>query len=192
MALSILTNVASLNAQRNLSGTQEALDGSISRMSSGLRINKAGDDAAGLGISESLKASVRSLSQAQRNANDGISMSQVAEGSMNEMQGIVSRMRELSVQAANSTLGKTERGYIHTEFQQLSQEVDRISKVTNFNGQALLDREDHEHLAVDGHRRAEGDRRVRLGDLDAVEGAREGRRLPEPDERHDQQPRHVA
>jgi flagellin len=139
MAHSILTNVASLNAQRNLNGTQEALAGSISRLSSGLRINKAGDDAAGLGISESLKASVRSLSQAQRNANDGISMSQVAEGSMNEMQGIVSRMRELSVQASNATLGKTERGYIHTEFQQLSQEVDRISKVTNFNGQALLD-----------------------------------------------------
>jgi flagellin len=104
-----------------------------------MRINKAGDDAAGLGISESIKASVRSLAQAQRNANDGISMSQVAEGSMNEMQGIVSRMRELSVQASNATLGKTERGYIHTEFQQLSQEVDRISKVTNFNGQALLD-----------------------------------------------------
>ncbi len=139
MALSILTNVASLNAQRNLNSTQEALGNSISRLSSGLRINKAGDDAAGLGISESLKASVRSLGQAQRNANDGISMSQVAEGSMNEMQGIVSRMRELSVQAANNTLGSTERGYIHTEFQQLSQEIDRISKVTNFNGQTLLD-----------------------------------------------------
>ncbi len=138
MGLSILTNVASLNAQRNLQGTQDALTNSISRLSSGLRINKAGDDAAGLGISESLKASVRSLSQAQRNANDGISMSQVAEGAMNEMQGIVSRMRELSVQAANSTLGATERGYIHTEFGQLSQEIDRISKVTNFNGQALL------------------------------------------------------
>lgn len=139
MALSILTNVASLNAQRNLNSTQEALSNSISRLSSGLRINKAGDDAAGLGISESLKASVRSLGQAQRNANDGISMSQVAEGAMNEMQGIVSRMRELSVQAANSTLGSTERGYIHTEFGQLSQEIDRISKVTNFNGQTLLD-----------------------------------------------------
>jgi flagellin len=139
MALSILTNVSSLNAQRNLAGTQEALGNSISRLSSGLRINKAGDDAAGLGISESLKASVRSIGQAQRNANDGISMSQVAEGAMNEMQGIVSRMRELSVQASNSTLGSTERGYIHTEFTQLSQEIDRISKVTNFNGQTLLD-----------------------------------------------------
>jgi len=138
MALSILTNVSSLNAQRNLAGTQDALASSISKLSSGLRINKAGDDAAGLGISESLKAQIRSISQAQRNANDGISMSQVAEGSMNEMQGIVSRMRELSVQASNSTLGGTERGYIDTEFKELSKEVDRISNVTNFNGQNLL------------------------------------------------------
>jgi flagellin len=113
--------------------------GSIGRLSSGLRINKAGDDAAGLGISESLKASIRSLGQAQRNANDGVSMSQVAEGSMNEMQGIVSRMRELSVQSANQTLGGTERGYIQTEFSQLRNEVNRISAVTEFNGQKLID-----------------------------------------------------
>jgi flagellin len=139
MGISVLTNVASLNAQRNLSSTREALAGSIGRLSTGLRINSAADDAAGLGISESLKASIRSISQAQRNANDGISMSQVAEGAMNEMQGIVSRMRELSVQAANSTLGATERGYIHTEFQQLTQEVNRISSVTNFNNTKLLD-----------------------------------------------------
>ncbi len=139
MGLSIVTNVASLNAQRNLTGTQDALASSISKLSSGMRINKAGDDAAGLGISESLKSQIRSISQAQRNANDGISMSQVAEGAMNEMQGIVSRMRELSVQASNSTLGADERGYIHTEFKQLSAEVDRISKVTKFNGQDLLD-----------------------------------------------------
>src|SRR5690242_14047161 len=139
MAFSVLTNVASLNAQRNLSSTQRALGESIGKLSSGMRINKAGDDAAGLGISENLKANIRSLSQAQRNANDGISMSQVAEGSMNEMQGIVSRMRELAVQSANSTLGGNERGYIQTEFTQLSAEIDRISKVTEFNGQKLLD-----------------------------------------------------
>jgi flagellin len=139
MAFSVLTNVASLNAQRNLASTQNALSASIGRLSSGLRINSASDDAAGLGISESLKASIRSLGQAQRNTNDAISMSQVAEGAMNEMQGIVSRMRELSVQAANSTLGTNERGYIHTEFQQLSSEIDRISSVTNFNNQKLLD-----------------------------------------------------
>jgi flagellin len=139
MAISVLTNVASLNAQRNLATTQASLASSIGRLSSGLRINSASDDAAGLGISENLKANIRSLSQAQRNANDGISMSQVAEGAMNEMQGIVGRMRELAVQASNSTLGATERGYIHTEFGQLKDEINRISSVTNFNNQKLLD-----------------------------------------------------
>ncbi len=139
MALSVLTNVASLNAQRNLSSTQADLAKSIGRLSSGMRINTASDDAAGLGISENLKANIRSNSQAQRNANDGISMSQVAEGAMNEMQGIVSRMRELSVQSANSSLGDTERGYIQTEFSQLRDEVNRISNVTNFNNKKLLD-----------------------------------------------------
>ena len=139
MSISVLTNVASLNAQRNLATTQANLASSIGKLSSGMRINTAADDAAGLGISENLQANIRSLAQAQRNANDGISMSQVAEGSMNEMQGIVSRMRELSVQSANSTLGSNERGYIQTEYTQLSQEINRISSVTDFNGQKLLD-----------------------------------------------------
>jgi flagellin len=139
MSISVLTNVASLNAQRNLTGTQAALAGSIGRLSSGMRINTASDDAAGLGISENLKADVRGMAQAQRNANDGISMSQVAEGSMNDMQGIVSRMRELAVQSANGTLGGTERGYVHTEYQQLQGEINRIGQVTEFNGQKLLD-----------------------------------------------------
>ena len=139
MAISILTNVASLNAQGNLAKTQSALAASIGRLSSGQRINSASDDAAGLGISEALKASLRGLAQAQRNANDGVSMSQVAEGGMNEQQGIVSRMRELAVQAANATLGGTERGYIQTEFTQLQGEVNRIGAVNEFNGQKLLD-----------------------------------------------------
>jgi flagellin len=139
MTISVLTNVSSINAQRNLTGTQAALASSVGRLSSGMRINSASDDAAGLGISENLKANIRSMAQAQRNANDGISMSQVAEGSMNDMQGIVSRMRELSVQSANSTLGDTERGYLQTEFSQLSSEINRISAVTDFNGQKLLD-----------------------------------------------------
>lgn len=139
MALSILTNVASMNAQRNLAATQDALAASVAKLSSGMRINNASDDAAGLGISQSLKATIRSLAQAQRNANDGISLSQVAEGGMNQMQGIVSRMRELAVQSANSTLGGTERGYIQTEFTQLSSEINRIGSVTDFNGQKLLD-----------------------------------------------------
>lgn len=139
MGLSILTNTTSINAQKNLMKTQDSLSNSISKLSSGMRINKAGDDAAGLGISESLKAQTRSISQASRNANDAISMSQVAEGAMNEMQGIVSRMRELSVQSSNDTLGDDERGYIQTEFAELSKEVNRISAVTSFNGKNLLD-----------------------------------------------------
>jgi flagellin len=139
MTISILTNVTSLDAQRNLNKTQSALATSIGRLSSGMRINSAADDAAGLGISSNLSANIRSMAQAQRNANDGISMSQVAEGSMNDMQGIVSRMRELSVQSSNATLGATERGYIQTEFKQLSSEMNRISSVTDFNGQKLLD-----------------------------------------------------
>jgi flagellin len=139
MSISVLTNVASLNAQRNLAATQTALAASVGRLSSGMRINTAADDAAGLGISQNLQANIRSLAQAQRNANDGISMTQVAEGSMNDMQGIVTRMRELAVQSANGTLGGSERSYIQSEFTELSKEVDRISKVTNFNGQALID-----------------------------------------------------
>lgn len=139
MSISVLTNVASLNAQRNLSATQSALSASIGRLSSGMRINTASDDAAGLGISENLKSDLRSLAQAQRNANDGVSMSQVAEGAMNEMQGIVTRMRELGVQSANQTLGTNERGYIATEFGQLRSEINRISSVTEFNGQKLID-----------------------------------------------------
>ena len=139
MSISVLTNVASLNAQRNLANTGTALAASIGRLSSGLRINTASDDAAGLGISESLKTQLRSMAQAQRNTNDGVSMSQVAEGAMNDIQGMVSRQRELAVQAANSTLSGTERGFIQTEFQQLNLEINRITNVTNFNGQHLLD-----------------------------------------------------
>lgn len=139
MAISVLTNTASMNAQRNLAATQMSLSASIGRLSSGMRINSAGDDAAGLGISENLKANIRSMAQAQRNTNDGVSMSQVAEGAMDDMQGIVSRMRELSVQSANSSLGGNERGYIQTEFKELRNEINRISAVTNFNGQKLVD-----------------------------------------------------
>ena len=139
MSISVLTNIASLNAQRNLATTQTALNASIGRLSSGLRINTASDDAAGLGISENLKADLRSMAQAQRNANDGVSLTQVAEGSMNEIQGIVTRMRELGVQSANASLGSTERGYIQTEFAQLRNEINRISAVTEFNGQKLID-----------------------------------------------------
>ncbi len=139
MAISILTNVAAMGAARNVNGTQQALAQSIGRLSSGMRINNAADDAAGLGISQALSADIRSMGQAQRNTNDAISLSQVAEGGMNQMQNIVSRMRELAVQSSNSTLGSTERGYIQTEFGQLGQEINRIGSVTEFGGQKLLD-----------------------------------------------------
>ncbi len=138
MALTIMTNTASLSAQRNLASTQKALAANVARLSSGMRINQASDDAAGLGISEKMKAQLGSLEQAGRNANDGISMIQVAEGAMNEQAGILTRLRELATQSANGTLGATERGFIGTEKTQLLNELDRISAVTDFNGVKML------------------------------------------------------
>jgi flagellin len=138
MPITLLSNVTSLTAQRGLRTSQGSLEQSLERLSSGLRINRAADDAAGLGISENLKADIRSLAQAERNANDGISMTQVAEGAMNEMQGIVGRMRELAVEASNGTLGQTERDYIQTEFSELREEIGRLADVTEFNGSNLL------------------------------------------------------
>ncbi|HEY6876405.1 MAG TPA: flagellin [Polyangiales bacterium] len=139
MALSILTNTASLDAQRNLSKTGKALQSNFAKLSSGQRINTAGDDAAGLAISEKMKSQIRSMSQAERNANDGTSLLQTAEGAMNENSGILTRMRELSMQSANGTLGDDERDALNTEFSQLRDEIDRIANVTEFNGTKLLD-----------------------------------------------------
>jgi len=140
MAISVVTNVASLRAQRNLNKTASAMTGHIEKLSSGLRINKAGDDAAGSAISSQLTAYEQGLKQANRNANDGVSLIQTAEGAMNEMTGIVQRMRELSVQAANEgTMDSTERGYLDQEFQLLESELDRIVDVTEYNGQKLVD-----------------------------------------------------
>jgi len=139
MALTINTNVASLNAQRNLNTTQLQLNKSMERLSSGLRINRAGDDAAGLAISQNMQANIRSMNQAVRNANDGISMVQTAEGALNETSNILLRMRELGTQAANGTLTQSQRDNIGVEFTNLQSEIDRISKVTNFNGTNLLD-----------------------------------------------------
>ena len=134
MSMVINTNAVSLGAQRNLANTQNALSANLQKLSSGMRITSAADDAAGLGISERLKSQVRSLQQASRNANDGISMGQVAEGAMNEQAGILVRLRELAVQSANGSLGTNERGYIQTEADELVAEIDRISNVTEFNG----------------------------------------------------------
>lgn len=138
MGLRINTNTASLNSQRTLWNTKLALDKSMEKLSSGYRINRAGDDAAGLAISENLRAQVRGLKQASRNANDGISLVQVAEGSMNEMSSILIRLRELAVQAASDTIGPVERQFLNVEYDQLVSEIDRIADSTEFNGTQLL------------------------------------------------------
>ncbi|MCC7442659.1 MAG: flagellin FliC [Bdellovibrionales bacterium] len=138
MGLRINTNVPALIAQRNLRSTRASLDTTLERLSSGLRINNAGDDAAGLALSESLRAELRGLSQAERNAQDGISLVQIAEGALSEVSNILIRMRELAVQASSDTVGATERKFLDNEFQHLLEEIDRISQSTKFNGVALL------------------------------------------------------
>lgn len=138
MGLRISTNVASLNAQKNLAFTQRNSERALARMSSGYRINQAADDAAGLAISEQLKGQIRGLRQASRNANDGISLVQVAEGGLNEVSNMLIRLRELGVQGASDTIGDTERKFIDVEYQQLKSEIQRISEVTTFNGRDLL------------------------------------------------------
>mgnify|MGYP001412366544 FL=1 len=138
MGLRINTNVASLNAQRNLLGTKWGLDKSLERLSSGYRINRAGDDAAGLAISENLRAQIRGLKQASRNAQDGVSLVQVAEGGLHEISSILIRLRELAVQAASDTIGPVERQFLNVEYDQLISEIDRIADATEFNGTPLL------------------------------------------------------
>src|SRR5688572_5074466 len=138
MALFINSNVASEAAQKNLGANQAKLQTSFARLSSGLRINSAKDDAAGLAISESLKSQIRSFNVAERNASDGISMAQTAEGSLGEVHSILGRMRELSVQAANGSLTSTDRGFLQTEFSSLQSEITRIQGSSKFNGKALV------------------------------------------------------
>lgn len=138
MALYVQTNIASLEAQRNLAGTQKALQANFQRLSSGYRINSASDDAAGLGISEQMNAQIRSYAVAERNTNNGISMAQTAEGALGQIGSMLQRLRELAVEGANGDLTTTDRGFLDTEFTQLKQEIDRISTSTTFNGQALL------------------------------------------------------
>jgi flagellin len=138
MGLRIATNTTSLNAQRQMGITRMNLDQTLERLASGSRINHAGDDAAGLAISENLRASIRGLRQARRNAQDGVSLIQVSEGGLNEISNILIRMRELGIQAASDTIGDTERQFTDREFQALKQETDRIANVTEFNGTPLL------------------------------------------------------
>ena len=139
MAQIINTNMASLNAQRNLSTSQMALSTSLQRLSSGLRINSAKDDAAGLAISTRMSSQINGLTQAARNANDGISMAQTAEGALSQISDNLQRMRELSVQAANGTNSSGDRAAIQSEISQLQQEINRVANQTAFNGTNLLD-----------------------------------------------------
>ena len=138
MGLRINTNVAALNAQRTMSQTRMALDKSLEKLASGSRINHAGDDAAGLAISENLRAQIRGMRQAKRNAQDGVSLIQVSEGGLNEISNIMIRLRELAIQAASDTIGDTERQFTDREYQALKQEIDRIANATQFNGTPLL------------------------------------------------------
>jgi len=139
MSLRINTNVAALNAHRQLSMNDDNLSKSLQRLSSGLRINGAADDAAGLAISQKMEAQTRGLNQAQRNAQDGVSVLQTAEGALSTTQSVLQRMRELAVQAANDTLTTSDRSNISTEMGQLSSELDRIATATDFNTKKLLD-----------------------------------------------------
>jgi len=139
MGMRISSNLSAINAQRNLTGSQNNISNSLAKLSSGSRINKSADDAAGLAISENLKAQIRSTRQASRNANDGISMVQTAEGGLNEIGNIVVRLRELSIQAASDTVSDTERGFVNKEVQQLKSEMQRIASVTTWGKIKLLD-----------------------------------------------------
>lgn len=148
MALVVNTNVASINAQRNLEQNTNSLTGSVARLSSGLRITRAADDAAGLGISETLRAQIRSINQAARNANDGISLLQIADGGAANVGNLLGRLRELAEQSASGILGATERSFLDQEFVALRSEIDRISSVTEFNNVKLLSGGDNDTLSI--------------------------------------------
>jgi flagellin len=141
MGLRIATNIASQTVQKNLKEVSSAGNSSLEKLSSGKRITKSADDAAGLAIATNLEAQTRGLRQATRNANDGVSLVQTAEGGLNEVSNILVRMRELTIQASSDTVGDSERGFLDKEFQQLTTEIDRISEATTFNGTQLLNGE---------------------------------------------------
>lgn len=152
MGLRISTNVPSLAVQRNIANTQQDFSRSLARLSSGNKIVNSSDDAAGLSISQNLEAEIRGMKQATRNANDGVSFVQTAEGSLNEVSNILIRLRELGVQAGSDTIGDEERGFLDKEYQSLKSEIDRIAQVTNYNGRKLLNGEGSElHFQVGTH-----------------------------------------
>lgn len=148
MGLRIKTNIESLVAQRQVSMSSEEMKDSIQKLSSGYRINKSSDDAAGLAISETMRAKIRGFSQAKRNASDGISYLQIGEGGLSELNNIIIRMRELTTQAASDTIGSTERGFLNEEFTQLGQEVLRIKDQTEFNGKRILTSEGEKDVKI--------------------------------------------
>lgn len=139
MGMRVATNVASINAQRSMVQNTRGMEKSMAQLSTGSRITKAGDDAAGLAISEGFKSQIRSYGQASRNANDGISMIQTAEQSMGEISNIATRLRELGIQAASDTIGETERGFINKEVDALKSEIQRVAESTSFGSRKLLD-----------------------------------------------------
>ncbi len=168
MALIVNNNIASITAQRNLGISTQQLQGSVARLSSGLRITKASDDAAGLGISETLRAQIRSINQAVRNSNDGISLLQIADGGAANIGGLLARLRELAEQSASGILGSNERSFLDQEFVALRSEIDRISAVTEFNGVKLLSGSENNSLSIQiGFRSSSNDTlTLSLNDLD--------------------------
>ena len=170
MALIVNNNIASIIAQRNLGISTAQLQGSVARLSSGLRITRAADDAAGLGISETLRAQIRSINQAVRNSNDGISMLQIADGGAANIGGLLARLRELATQSASGILGSNERSFLDQEFLALRSEIDRISAVTEFNGVKLLSGSGNDSLSLQiGFRSSANDSlTLSLNDLDRV------------------------
>jgi len=170
MALIVNNNIASITAQRNLGISTRELQGSVARLSSGLRITKASDDAAGLGISETLRAQLRSINQAVRNSNDGISLLQIADGGAANIGGLLARLRELAEQSASGILGSNERSFLDQEFVALRSEIDRIAVVTEFNGVKLLSGADNSGLSIQiGFRSSTNDTlSLSLNDLDRV------------------------
>ncbi len=170
MALIINNNIASITAQRNLGISTAQLQGSVARLSSGLRITRAADDAAGLGISETLRAQIRSINQAVRNSNDGISLLQIADGGAGNIGGLLARLRELAEQSASGILGSNERSFLDQEFLALRSEIDRISAVTEFNGVKLLSGTVNDSLSIQiGFRSSANDTlSLSLNDLDRV------------------------
>ena len=171
MALTVRTNIASIRASNRLSNTQSNLTSSLEKISSGLRVNRAADDAAGLSVASRMDSDNTSLKQAIRNANDGISMIQTAEGGLNEVYNILVRMRELSVQASNETYNSTDRSQINTEFNELALEIKRIASIANFNRQNILSATTAMTLQIGIHNNSDNQMSIALSTIAATWGA---------------------